>query len=266
MFRDMIYDPDNYSSLPGMYLDVPFVPTDDNVIAAMLKLANLTRKDVLYDLGCGDGRIVVAAARDHDVRAVGVEIDPLRIADAMEYAGDSRVEYLVDFVEENIFTVDFSAATVVTLYLLDSVNLQLRPRLLQELRPGTRIISHAFGMGDWKPDVRLELGGTRILKWIVPAKVAGTWAWEGLDGRLYRVKLTQKFQQVRGSAWIDEQAATLLETTLYGSCLDVVIRDAQDTTRRYTLHFENGELQTIQEEDESPNASPRPEADAGSED
>src|SRR5690606_9512867 len=128
-------------------------------------LAGVGRRDVLYDLGCGDGRIVVAAARHFGTRGVGIEIDPARIADAMEYAGDVGVEYLVDFVEDNIFTADIAEATVVTLYLLDTVNLKLRPRLLHELRPGTRIVSHAFDMGDWLPDEHLELGGINLYKW-----------------------------------------------------------------------------------------------------
>src|SRR5690554_6349545 len=132
MFRDLVDDDlHNYSTVPGMFLDVPFVPTDDEVIKAMLDLAEVGPRDRLYDLGCGDGRIVVKAALERNTRSVGIEIDPLRIADAMEYAGLSGVEYLVDFVEESIFTADFSKATVVTLYLLDSINLQLRPRLLE---------------------------------------------------------------------------------------------------------------------------------------
>src|SRR5690606_6869746 len=128
---------------------------------------------------------------------------PLRIADAMEYAGWSRVEYLVDFVEEDLFKADISEATVVTLYLLHSVNVQLRPKLLNELRPGTRIVSHAFDMDDWQADERVRLGSTSLYKWIVPAQVGGEWEWERFDGKLYSVDLEQHYQQVTGRAWLD---------------------------------------------------------------
>lgn len=247
LFRDLGEDPDNYSSQPGMFLDVPFVPTDEGVIKAMLDLAEVGPQDLLYDLGSGDGRIVVAAAKEHDTRSIGVEIDPLRIADAMEYAADTRVEYLVDFIEEDIFTVDFSEATVVTLYLLDSINLQLRPRLLNELRPGTRIVSHAFSMGDWIPDDLLEVGGIKIYKWIVPAQIAGVWEWEGVDGTPYRVELQQKFQAIRGSAWRDEEPVQLKNTDLYGNTLYLEMQAGTELLG-FALHFKNGELHSVEED------------------
>jgi len=246
LFRDLIDDPDNYSTQPGMFLDVPFVPTDEGVIKAMLDLAEVGPQDLLYDLGSGDGRIVVAAARERDTRSIGVEIDPLRIADAMEYAADTRVEYLVDFIEEDIFTVDFSEATVVTLYLLDSINLQLRPRLLSELRPGTRIVSHAFSMGDWIPDDLLEVGGIKIYKWVVPAQIAGAWEWEGVDGTPYRVELQQKFQAITGNAWKAGKPVQLKSTDLYGNNLDMELQ-AGSTLVRFLLHFEGGELRSVEE-------------------
>lgn len=249
MFRDIVDDLDNYSPEPGQFLDVPFVPTDDGIIEVMLSLAEVGPKDVLYDLGSGDGRILVAAARDRGARGIGIEIDPVRIADAMEYAGEARVEFRVDFVEEDIFTADFSAATVVTLYLLDSVNVRLRPRLLSQLRPGTRIISHTFDMGDWKADERLQLSGVNIYKWIVPARVEGVWEWEGLDGQLYRVELWQKYQEVMGSAWVSGEAAQLDSAILCGGSLEFNIRqDKKVALKHFTLEFENGELQSIWEE------------------
>ena len=248
MFRDLVDDDlHNYSTVPGMFLDVPFVPTDDGVVNAMLELAEVGPKDRLYDLGCGDGRIVVAAALEHNTRSVGVEIDPLRIADAMEYAGLTGVEYLVDFIEEDIFTVDFSQATVVTLYLLDSVNLQLRPRLLEELRPGSRIVSHAFSMGDWKADQLQEFGGVKIYKWVVPAKVAGAWEWEGLDGTPYYVELEQKFQEVTGQAWKADEAIALKSGRVYGKWLELELGD-ESTSKRFMLFFEDGELQAVEED------------------
>lgn len=246
MFRDLLDDIDNYSTEPDKFLDVPFVPTDENVVEAMLNLACVGPKDVLYDLGSGDGRIVIAAARDRDTRGIGVEIDPLRIADAMEYAGWSCVEYLVDFIEEDIFTVDFSEATVVTLYLLESINVQLRPRLLSELRPGTRIVSHAFDMGDWKADEWLELSGASIYKWIVPARVAGVWEWERSDGKPYRVELQQKYQKVTGSAWLADKKVHLQSATLRGGRLELkLLKDKTTSLDSFTLNFANGKLESV---------------------
>lgn len=203
----------------------------------------------LYDLGCGDGRIVVAAARDRGARAIGVEIDTVRIADAMEYAGNSRVEFQVDFIEENIFTVDFSDATVVTLYLLDAVNVKLRPRLLSELRPGTRIISQTFDMGDWKADEQVRLSGVNIYKWVVPAYVEGVWEWEGSDGTAYHIELQQKYQAVTGSAWVDGEEAHLDSATLCGNALRLSIR-AHDEAQpiSFMLDFEDSDVPSVLED------------------
>ncbi|NYT78046.1 class I SAM-dependent methyltransferase [Alcaligenaceae bacterium] len=249
MFRDLIDDLDDYSVEPDMLLDVPFVPTDEAVIEAMLNLVEVGPADLLYDLGSGDGRILVAAARDRDTRGIGVEIDPLRIADAFDYAAHTRVEYLVDFVEDSIFTADISDATVVTLYLLDSINVQLRPRLLRELRPGTRIISHAFDMGDWKADERLEFSGTKIYKWIVPAQVAGVWEWNGYDDTPYRVELQQKYQEITGRAWVADTPAELKSAALCGASLELTIQEGGATLPiTFTLNFENNDLQSIVED------------------
>lgn len=243
MFRDIYDDIDNYSSEPDKYLDVPFVPTDENVVEAMLDLADVGRKDVLYDLGCGDGRIVIAAAKDRDTRGIGVDVDPLRIADAMEYAGWAGVEYLVDFIEEDIFSVDISEATVVTLYLLQSVNVQLRPRLLRELRPGTRIISHAFDMGDWKADEWLKIGGINIYKWVVPARVAGVWEWKRTDEKTLRIDLQQKYQEVTGSAWLDDKKIHLRSARLFGRHLNIKIQeDKSAPVKSIMLDFSNNKL------------------------
>lgn len=246
LYRDLLDDIDNYSTDPDKYLDVPFVPTDENVVEAMLNLGCVGPKDVLYDLGSGDGRIVIAAARDRDTRGIGIEIDPVRIADAMEYAGWSGVEYLVDFIEEDIFTADISKATVVTLYLLESINAQLRPRLLSELRPGTRIVSHAFDMGDWKADEWLELSGTRIYKWIVPARIAGIWEWEGSDGRPYRIELQQKYQKVTGQAWLAGKKVHLKSARLRGAHLKLqLLEDPAATPLSFILNFADGKLKSV---------------------
>lgn len=248
MFRDLIENLDDDANEPDVFLDVPFVPSNDQVIETMLQLAGAGPRDLLYDLGSGDGRIVIAAAKQRRTRGIGIELDPLRIADAMEQAGHAGVEYLVDFVEDNIFTADVSAANIVTLYLMDSINLQLRPRLLRELRPGTRIVSHAFDMGDWIADERLTVDNIKIYKWIVPARVAGTWEWESLDGTLCRIELQQCFQTVSGRVWLSGRPALLNSATLSAGMLELSIQaDPESPLMAATLHFDHDELLSVEE-------------------
>ncbi len=241
----MFDDIESYPSEAGIYLDVPFVPTDEQVVDAMLELANVGPKDILYDLGSGDGRIVIAAAKEWGTRGVGIDIDPLRIADAMEFAGWAQVEGYVDFIEDDILTADFREATVITLYLLQSINMELRPRFLSELRPGTRIVSHAFDMGDWKADDQLKVGGITIYKWIVPAKVAGVWEWRRFEND-YRIDLRQSFQEVSGTAWVNGSQARLAHAELHGRQLKIEIRE-DDTNRLhgFTLDFADQGLRVI---------------------
>jgi len=153
---------------PSQQPDVIYVPTPHEVVEDMLRLANVGKGDVLYDLGSGDGRIPVTAAKKFGVRAVGIDIDPQRIAEANENARRNGVTDLVKFRNENLFKADFREATVVTLYLLPDLNVKLRPKLLAELKPGSRIISHQFDMGTWKPEKRIELSGRTIYLWTVP--------------------------------------------------------------------------------------------------
>ena len=158
--------------------DVPFVPTTDEAVQAMLKLADVKKNDVLYDLGCGDGRIVIAAARDFGARAVGIDINPVRIAEAKENARKAGVEKLVRFEENDLFQADIHEATVVSLFLLSHINLKLRPKLLQDLKPGTRIVSNTFDMGDWKADKEATVEGTdeqsylshKLYLWVIPKR------------------------------------------------------------------------------------------------
>jgi len=152
------------------YPDVIFVPTPQEVVDKMLELGKVGSGDVLYDLGSGDGRIPVTAAKRFGIRAVGIDIDPQRIQEANENAKKSGVARLVQFRQEDLFKTDFSEATVVTLYLLPDLNVKLRPRLLAELKPGTRIVSHQFDMGKWKPDRTVELNGRTIYLWTIPER------------------------------------------------------------------------------------------------
>jgi ubiquinone/menaquinone biosynthesis C-methylase UbiE len=152
--------------------DVPFVPTPEAVVDEMLQLAKVGPRDVVYDLGSGDGRIVIAAAQKHGARSVGIDIDPQRIEEAQENARKAGVADRVEFRQGDLFKADISEATVVTLYLLSSVNLQLRPKLLAELKPGTRVVSHAFQMGDWKPVETRKVGATTVYYWVVPERLS----------------------------------------------------------------------------------------------
>jgi tRNA A58 N-methylase Trm61 len=151
-------------------LEVPYVPTPETVVAEMLKLANVGKSDVLYDLGSGDGRIVVTAAQKFGARGVGYDLNPERIKEANDNARKAGVTDLVRFRQEDLFKSDLRPATVVTLYLLPSVNLRLKPKLFEELKPGTRVVSHDFDMGDWQPDKVVEMEGHRLYLWIMPKK------------------------------------------------------------------------------------------------
>ena len=160
--------------------DVPFVPTTEEAVAAMLKLADVKKTDVVYDLGCGDGRIVIAAAKTYGARAGGIDINPVRRAEAAENLKKAgpEVAKLVRFEENDLFQADIHEATVVTLFLLSSVNLKLRPKLLADLKPGTRVVSNTFDMGDWKPEKEFTVGNPdeesylshKLYLWIIPAR------------------------------------------------------------------------------------------------
>jgi predicted O-methyltransferase YrrM len=155
--------------------DVPYVPTPEVVVEQMLALAKVTKNDVLYDLGSGDGRIVITAAQKFGTRGVGVDINPERIREAKENARKAGVTDLVQFRQQDLFETDISKATVVTLYLLPDINLKLRPRLFKELKPGTRIVSHDFDMGEWKPERVVQVQGPArqhtLYYWVVPKNV-----------------------------------------------------------------------------------------------
>lgn len=150
-------------------LDVPYVPTSQSVVNAMLDLAKVQPGETHYDLGCGDGRIVIAAAK-RGAKATGIDLDPQRIKEANENAEKAGLTGKVTFIEGDLFDFDFSKADVLTLYLLPSVNLKLRPKILKELKPGTRVVSHAFDMGDWEPEKEITVDGSTLYLWTVPER------------------------------------------------------------------------------------------------
>jgi len=161
------------SQAPTREPDVIFVPTPQDVVDGMLKLAGVGPKDVVYDLGCGDGRTVVTAVKKFGaLRAVGVDIDPERIAESNATAKEAGVTDKVKFILGDLFEADIKEATVVTLYLLTSLNQKLRPKLWRDLKPGTRIVSHAFDMGDWQPEKTEDVDGRKIYFWTIPKDAA----------------------------------------------------------------------------------------------
>lgn len=217
--------------------DVPYVPTPRSVVEAMLRLAAPGPNDVHYDLGCGDGRIVIAAVQEFGVkRSVGVDIDPERIRESNANAAKAGVTDKVQFLQQDLFLTDFSDADVLTLYLLPSVNRKLRPKILSELKPGTRVVSHSFNMDDWKPDQSVREGSSSVYLWTVPANVSGDWNWTDSSGRRYGLRLDQKFQEATGTFVTDGGASEIRDVRVEGDRLrftTVQKRDDKDVLLRF---------------------------------
>jgi len=178
-------------------LDVPYVATDNDVVEVMLGMAQVRPGEKVVDLGSGDGRILIAAARSLGARGLGVDIDPARVRQANANARAAGVAHRILFRREDLFDTEIRDADVVTLYLSQDVNVRLRPRLLAELRPGTRVVSHDFDMGDWPHDARRQVGAASVYFWIVPARVSGRWAMT-VDGRPAELEIDQRYQQFTG--------------------------------------------------------------------
>lgn len=225
-------EPPIRASVAGAGPDAPYVPTAFVVVEEMLALAGLEDGDSLIDLGSGDGRIPVAAARAFDVRALGLELAPQLVARARASADEAGVASQVEFREQDIFTADYSGATLVTMYLFPDTNLRLRPMLLAQLAPGSRIVSHDFDMGDWDPD-RTVLAAKPLYLWVVPARVEGSWRVDA-DGRSFDLELFQRFQNVQGAARIDAAAALVRHGRLCGSRIDLALTFAPASAREGT--------------------------------
>jgi len=216
-------------------LDVPYASTPPDVVEKMLEVAKVGPGDYVIDLGCGDGRIVIAAARK-GAFGHGVDLDPQRIMEARENAEKANVTDKVMFLEEDIFETDISQASVITLYLLSTVNEDLRPRLMSELEPGTRIVSHNFGMGVWEPDEHLILGDSymdkeslslmeqlekldhEIYLWYVPAKIEGHWRWQA-NGETFDMQVEQSFQKFYATLTAGKDTLTISHKVLKGKKL-----------------------------------------------
>jgi len=193
------------------HADVPYIPTPPAVVDAMLELAGVGPRDYVIDLGSGDGRIVIAAARQRGARGFGVEIDSELVQAARRAAQHEGVARQVEFKVQDLFGTDLGQATVVAMYLYPRLMIQLRPRLFAELKPGSRVVSHDFDMAGWKPDARVTVPvpgkpygppSSDAYLWIVPANVAGTWTWRAADGVDYELTLLQTFQMLEGKAVI----------------------------------------------------------------
>ncbi len=210
-------------------LDVHFVPTPQEVVDRLLTMAKVTKDDFVIDLGSGDGRIVITAAQKYGARGMGVDLDPQRIQDANANRKKAGVEDKVEFLQANLFETDLSKATVLTMYLLPRLNIQLRPLLL-DLKPGTRLASHAFDMGEWRPDRHDKVSGRDAYFWIVPAKVSGRWQID--DGQAkFEVELTQQYQEIDGVARMGDTTTVLRETSLRGDEIRFVV-ELQNGERR----------------------------------
>lgn len=196
------FNPAAWSAPPR--LDAPYVASDMEVVDAMLSLARLRPDDYVIDLGSGDGRILIAAARSNGARGLGVDIDPARIEEANRNARNAGVTGLVSFRRQDLFQTPLQDADVLTLYLTAEVNLRLRPRILSQMRPGTRVVSHDFDMGDWHYDQRRRVGTAQVFLWIVPARVSGSWTMT-VDGRTVPLNIEQQYQRFTGTAGEDRR-------------------------------------------------------------
>lgn len=216
---------------PPRALDVPYVPTPQNVVDTMLKVAGVSRRDFLIDLGCGDGRIPVTAATRFGTRGFGVDLNPVRVKEANENVTRNKVGRLVNIAQGDLFETDINKATVISMYLLPTVNLKLRPYVLN-LKPGTRIVSHDFDMGDWKADKVEKLDYKTIYFWVVPAKVAGRYQMKA-GNETMELALEQKYQEVTGKATIGGKPVNITNGKLTGANLSFELVMADGKPRKF---------------------------------
>jgi len=225
--------------------DVIWVPTPQALVEKMLDMAKLTAQDIHYDLGSGDGRTVITAAK-RGAQAVGVEFNPDMVALSERAAAKEGVSAKAKFINGDIFQTDFSQATVITLYLLPSLNVKLRPTILK-MKPGTRVVSHAFTMDEWQPDQTENVEGRTAYLWIVPAPVEGTWRWNGSGNgpKDYEVALHQQFQKVDGSARLDGMTGQLRDVNLRGDQISFTVLDADGARRDFFGRVSGNSMQGV---------------------
>ena len=228
--------------------DIHYVPTPQQLVDVMLQMAAVKKGDVVYDLGCGDGRLVIRAAKNHGARGIGIDIDPQRIAEATKNAEAAKVEDRVQFREANIFASDFRDASVITLYLLDSINVRLRPHIFEQVKPGTRVVSHAFRMGDWEPDesrqVKITGSNYDAFFWVVPANVSGRWKVSGqeqIKGMPREILVEQSFQRITAKA--ADSGTVLGEGKVEGTeCVLMLNQGGIETPTTFRAKIEGGKM------------------------
>jgi SAM-dependent methyltransferase len=220
--------------------DVPYVPSPQIVVEEMLRVANVTKDDFVMDLGSGDGRILITAARKFGARGIGVDLNESLIFQSEENARIANVAERVQFLQQDLFKTDLSKASVITMYLLPGVNMRLRPALLA-LKPGTRIVAHDFDLGDWQPDVKVTIR-KNVMLWIVPAKVQGRWRLQlplPAGAQSWDVEIRQKHQEIDGVVRVaDRPPAGLWQASLRGERVRFVIVDNSDRENEANMYFE----------------------------
>lgn len=224
--------------------DVPYVPTPPHVVERMLQIAEVKPGNMVMDVGCGDGRMVVAAADKFGARGLGVDINPERIAEANANARQAGVQDKVEFRVGDLFETDLSQADVLAIYLLTEVNLRLRPRILDTMKPGARVVSHAFNMAEWSPDHHETVDGRNVYMWIVPAKVAGRWRIQ--DGaRTADLVLDQKFQRFTGKATIDGRTVKVRNGQVRGDEISFVLEPRRGERQTYQGRVNGDRMEAV---------------------
>ena len=230
--------------------DVIWVPTPEDLVERMLRMAQTTPNDFVVDLGSGDGRTVIAAAKKFGARSMGVEYNPEMVDLSNRSAVREGVTAKAKFIRGDIFETDFSQATVVTMYLLPGLNLKLRPRIL-DMKPGTRVVSHQFNMDDWQPDETTNLDGRRAYLWIVPAKVQGNWRVQsGADA--WDLSLEQKYQVLEGSVRLGQLQVGVREPRLVGDRINFVFVDNAGVRREFSGRVNGSSMEGTVKPDNGP--------------
>ena len=221
--------------------DVIWVPTPDEVVERMLRMAQVTANDLVYDLGAGDGKIAIAAAKKFGARSVGIEYDPDMAKHAQGNVEKAGVAGRARVVRGDIFATDFSQATVITLYLLPALNLKLRPTILS-MRPGTRVVSHSFTMEDWEADETSSMDGRRAYFWLVPANVNGGWTFE-TGGEKSELAFEQRFQKIEGTVGLGHTQGGLRDARLRGANISFAYVDSNGVKRDYAGRVTGGKME-----------------------
>ena len=244
------------------YGDTPYVQTPQNVVDRMLEVAKVGPKDFVIDLGSGDGRMIITAAKRYGARGFGVDLDRRLVTLSNQIAAKSGVADKAQFFERDIYQTDLTPASVVTIYLLPEVNLMMRPRLFAMLKPGTRVVSHDYDMGEWPPDVTFTMDApnkpvgrdktSKVFYWVVPAKAAGKWLWRANDGgaqRSFELALNQNFQKVEANLTVDGKSVPVEDAKLVGDMLTVIAKTADgaryELSGRIVNHGMDGTMRTF---------------------